>query len=178
MLTVTQLARQFDISRSTILYYEREQLLTPAFRSDNGYRWYGQEQIEKLETIMAYRSLGVPIANFSAIIRRKDKALNERILLDQFTALDKEIQKLRRQQKAIVQIIEKPTILEESMVTKQRWVEIMRASGLNDDDMENWHKQFEKMEPDSHQEFLESLGIDESEIKKIRDWSASSTAMD
>ena len=57
------------------------------------------------------------------------------------------------------------------MVSKERWVEIMRAAGLTDQDMQNWHHQFEKMEPDAHQEFLESLNIDNDEIKKIRDWS-------
>ena len=54
------------------------------------------------------------------------------------------------------------------MITKDRWVEIMRAAGLSDDDMWNWHNQFEKLEPDAHQEFLESLGIDAEEITAIR----------
>lgn len=58
------------------------------------------------------------------------------------------------------------------MVTKERWVEIMRAAGLSDQDMKNWHQQFEKMEPEAHQEFLESLNIDSEEIKSIRNWSS------
>ncbi|EOB3552835.1 MerR family DNA-binding transcriptional regulator, partial [Vibrio vulnificus] len=33
MLTVTQIAKQFGISRTTILYYEKEELLIPACRS-------------------------------------------------------------------------------------------------------------------------------------------------
>ena len=57
------------------------------------------------------------------------------------------------------------------MINKERWVEIMRAAGLKDEDMRNWHVQFEKMEPEAHQEFLESLGIKPDEIKKIREWS-------
>ncbi len=57
------------------------------------------------------------------------------------------------------------------MISKDRWVEIMRAAGLKEQDMHNWHVQFEKMEPEAHQEFLESLGIQEAEIKKIREWS-------
>ena len=63
--------------------------------------------------------------------------------------------------------------LENDMLKKDRWVEIMRAAGLTDDDMHNWHRQFEKLEPDAHQEFLESLGIDADEIGKIREWSKS-----
>ena len=54
------------------------------------------------------------------------------------------------------------------MVNKDRWVEIMKAAGFDEEAMHNWHKQFEKMEPEAHQEFLESLNIDEEEIAQIR----------
>ncbi len=60
------------------------------------------------------------------------------------------------------------------MINKERWVEIMRAAGLTDQDMHNWHAQFEKMEPESHQEFLESLGIEKGEIERIREWARKS----
>lgn len=35
--------------------------------------------------------------------------------------------------------------------------------------MHNWHRQFERLEPAAHQEFLESLGIEPDEIRKIRE---------
>ena len=57
------------------------------------------------------------------------------------------------------------------MISKDRWVAIMRAAGLKEQDMHNWHIQFEKMEPEAHQEFLESLGIKADEINRIREWS-------
>lgn len=75
---------------------------------------------------------------------------------------------LRKQQSAIVALLQQPELLEKDMVTKERWVEIMKASGFTNDDMINWHKNFEKMEPNEHQIFLESLGIDKEEIIKIR----------
>ena len=49
----------------------------------------------------------------------------------------------------------------------------LRAAGFSEKDMHSWHIQFEKMEPEAHQEFLESLGITPEEIGKIRDWSRS-----
>ena len=55
------------------------------------------------------------------------------------------------------------------MLNKERWVAIMKAAGLSEQDMRNWHSQFEKMEPEAHQEFLESLGIESEEIVKIRE---------
>jgi hypothetical protein len=54
------------------------------------------------------------------------------------------------------------------MVNKDRWVEIMRAAGLSEADMMNWHKQFEALEPKNHQEFLELLGIPAADITRIR----------
>ncbi|WP_211827188.1 MerR family transcriptional regulator [Kistimonas asteriae] len=171
MLTVTQLARKYDISRTTLLYYERAGLLRPRQRSENGYRWYGEEEIKRLEAIIAYRSFGVPIRNIASLLNREDDLSQERLLRDQFTALEKEIQTLRQQQKAIVILLEQPDLLEQTMVNKERWVEIMQAAGFSEDDMKNWHQQFEKMEPDAHQEFLESLKIDNDEIADIRAWS-------
>jgi len=57
------------------------------------------------------------------------------------------------------------------MINKDRWVEIMRAAGLSDQDMHNWHRQFERLEPEAHQEFLQSLGIQAAEIDSIHRWS-------
>ena len=57
------------------------------------------------------------------------------------------------------------------MVTKAKWVEVMRAAGFSDDDMRRWHEQFEKSAPQEHQEFLEFLHIPADEIQSIRNWS-------
>ena len=58
-------------------------------------------------------------------------------------------------------------------MTKDKWVEIMRATGFSEDDMHRWHVQFEQAAPDDHQQFLEFLHIQPDEIGKIRDWSRS-----
>ncbi|AMO54542.1 MerR family transcriptional regulator [Endozoicomonas montiporae] len=173
MLTVTQLARQYQLSRTTILYYEREGLLLPHSRSQNGYRWYGDKEQKRLEAILAYRSYGVPIRDIASILDRDEHMEQERILRNRFASLEQEIQTLRQQQKAIVLLLEQPTLLEQPMVNKERWTDIMKAAGFDEAAMKNWHRQFEKMEPEAHQEFLESLSIDKEEIKQIRIWSRS-----
>lgn len=171
MITISQLAKRFGLSRTSILYYEREGLLLPASRSENGYRWYGDKEISRLEMILAYRSFGLPVAKLEPILDREGEASQEHILRDQFNALEQEIQRLRLQQKAIVQFLEAPELLEEQGIDKDRWTGIMQAAGLSEDDMLNWHSQFEVMEPQAHQEFLESLSIDAKEIEEIRAWS-------
>ncbi|RDE25069.1 MerR family transcriptional regulator [Motiliproteus coralliicola] len=171
MLTVSQLAQQFGISRTSILYYERQGLLLPSKRGDNGYRWYGQDAVERLGKIMAYRSFGVPVAHLASLLAMKADAGQQQILQAQFNALEQQIQQLRLQQKAIVQYMDQPQLPERGAVSKERWTQIMRNAGLSDEDMHNWHIQFEHNEPDGHQAFLESLDIEADEIARIRRWS-------
>ena len=54
------------------------------------------------------------------------------------------------------------------MMTKERWIEIMQTAGFDDNAMTTWHRKFEELEPEEHQKFLESLGVDAAEIKQIR----------
>ncbi|NOI13670.1 MerR family transcriptional regulator [Vibrio hepatarius] len=167
MLTVTQLAKQFGISRTTILYYEKEQLLVPAYRSDNGYRWYGEKEVERLGAITSYRSYGLSVSSIRSLLNQKGKSQTQ-ILKDHFYELEREIQNLRAQQKAVVVLLQEPNLLEENIVNKERWVQIMVAAGFSENDMVKWHQKFEELEPQEHQKFLESLGITSDEIRKIR----------
>ncbi|MFA0442964.1 MerR family transcriptional regulator [Vibrio sp. 10N.286.49.C2] len=167
MLTVTQIAKQFGVSRTTILYYEKEELLIPAYRSENGYRWYGEKEIERLDAITSYRSYGLSVSSIRSLLDRNGES-QAKILKDHFNELEREIQNLRAQQKAVVVLLQEPSLLEENIVNKERWVEIMVAAGFTETDMVKWHQKFEELEPNEHQKFLESLGISGDEITMIR----------
>lgn len=54
-----------------------------------------------------------------------------------------------------------------------RWVEVFRAIGLQDDDMHKWHTEFEQRYPAGHQSFLEWLGLPAERIDGIREKSVS-----
>jgi len=56
-------------------------------------------------------------------------------------------------------------------IGKDGWVAILRATGLDEAAMHRWHIEFERMAPDAHQDFLESLGLSKAEITRIRQWS-------
>lgn len=167
MLTITELARRCNVSRTTILYYERAGLLK-AQRASNGYRTYGNKELERLKSIVSYRSYGVPVSEIALLLESENEHEQEQLLRNQFNALEDEIQRLRNQQKAILTTLNQSTNNEPDILTKERWTELMAASGLSNEDMTNWHIQFESMEPDAHQRFLASLGIDEDEIAEIR----------
>ena len=53
-------------------------------------------------------------------------------------------------------------------VNKEQWVELFRAIGMTDETMVRWHREFEKRNPEGHQEFLEWIRIPNNEISGIR----------
>lgn len=54
------------------------------------------------------------------------------------------------------------------LVTVDEWVKRFRAIGLDEADMRNWHRLFEKENPEGHQSFLEWLGLPDEKIAEIR----------
>jgi hypothetical protein len=50
----------------------------------------------------------------------------------------------------------------------EQFVEVFKELGMKDEDMERWHRIFEKKYPDGHQSFLEWLGIDATKIQNVR----------
>ncbi len=171
-LTISKLARASGLSRSTLLYYDRLGLLHATRRSASNYRLYSPADARKLEQICLHRQMGIPLKEIGALLGEPGANASVEILQRRLRALDRDIAEMRRQQRSIVQILKQQSMYDEvNMINKERWVEIMQAAGLSREDMANWHAQFEKMEPDAHQEFLESLGIKPAEIRKIREHS-------
>ena len=170
MLSVSQLAKKYGVSRATVLYYERKGLLTAKHRGENGYRWYSKEEEQTFKLIMQYRALGLPVSQLHNLVNRAEHISQERILREQFDALEAEITQLKQQQKDIVNLLEQPELLNTHTIDKTKWVDIMQAAGLNQEDRKHWHRVFEQRQPEEHQKFLESLGIPQDEINHIRNF--------
>ena len=170
-LTVTHLARACGLSRTTVLYYESMGLLRQARRSAGNYRIYGEKDLQRLRQICVYRGAGLKLDDIRSILdgARGDAA---GVLQRRMAELGAEIEKLRDHQRAIARLLKDTDRLRRlPMVTKEKWVEVMRAAGFTDDDMHRWHAQFEQSAPAEHQEFLEFLHIPAEEARSIREWS-------
>lgn len=70
--TINKLAGLAGISTRTLRYYEEMGLLAPKRMSSNGYRIYGQREVDLLQQILFYRELGVPLEEIKNIVRTKD----------------------------------------------------------------------------------------------------------
>ncbi len=170
-LTITRLARACGLSRSTVLYYESVGLLKPARRGSGNYRVYGERDLARLREVCVYREAGLTLADIRAVLDRP-RGDASAVLQRRFVELGAEIEKLRGRQREIVRLLEGANRLRRmKMVTKDKWVEVMRKAGFSEEQMRRWHQEFEKTAPEEHQEFLEFLHIPAEEVQRIRAWS-------
>ena len=171
MFTIGQVAKKYSLSRSTLIYYDSIGVLTPSGRSESNYRLYSESDLKKMDRIQLFRSAGLSLDSIESLLEKENSELDS-TLEGRLLTINSEIQKLRNQQKVILNILENETLARDSRImTKEVWVSILRAAGLDDAGMKNWHIEFERTSPEAHQDFLESLGIEKDEVAAIRDWS-------
>ena len=63
--------------------------------------------------------------------------------------------------------------MNDETMTKDEWIEVFRAAGMDDDGMHRWHREFESRHPAKHEAFLGWLQIPAAEIARIRQSSRS-----
>lgn len=66
--TVKQLARLSGVSVRTLHHYDEIGLLKPAFIGENRYRYYGREELLRLQDILFHRELGVPLQEIGKLL--------------------------------------------------------------------------------------------------------------
>ena len=172
MYTIGQVAKKYSLSRSALIYYDSIGVLTPSGRSGSNYRLYSEDDLKKMDRIQLFRSAGLSLESISSLLEKENNELNT-ILENRLLTINSDIQGLRDQQKVILKILENESLERNTrVITKKTWVAMLKAAGLDEAGMRNWHIAFEKTSPEAHQDFLESIGLEHDEILAIRDWSS------
>lgn len=168
--TIGELSTAFGLSRSTLIYYDKLGLLTPSARSETNYRQYSEYDYRRLNKIMMYRDTGMSLKAIAELLNQKDKTNRIELLETQVKQIQQEILQLRKQQQITIELLQSDGInLPTHSMNKEQWVQLLSASGMSDQDMWQWHIEFEQRMPEAHQHFLESLNISKQEIKEIRE---------
>jgi DNA-binding transcriptional MerR regulator len=95
MYTVKQLSKLAGVTPRTLHHYDDIGLLNPTRVGDNGYRYYGDEALLRLQQILFYRELDLPLEDIKKIIGRRD--FDELGALESHKdALNKQIARLNR----------------------------------------------------------------------------------
>lgn len=70
--TVSQLARLSGTSVRTLHHYDEIGLLKPASVGENGYRYYGREELLRLQSILLHREFGLALGEIAELLDRTD----------------------------------------------------------------------------------------------------------
>ena len=99
---IKELAELSGVSARTLRYYDQIGLLKPERQEDNGYRLYGEAQVDRLQQILFYRQLGMPLEEIRRTLDSAD--------YDRSQALEAHLALLRQQQEelnAMIRNVEK-----------------------------------------------------------------------
>jgi DNA-binding transcriptional MerR regulator len=90
---IRQLARLAGVSTRTLHYYDEIGLLSPRRVSHNQYRVYGPAEVDRLQAILLYRELGLPLADIIRVLGQQG--------YDRVAALQGHLEALRHKKEQI-----------------------------------------------------------------------------
>lgn len=97
MYTVKELARLTGLTPRTLRYYDSIGLLCPRRGSENDYRLYGPEEVDRLQQILLYRNMGLPLEEIRHLLDAPE--------FDREAALREHLQRLRERRREVDALI-------------------------------------------------------------------------
>jgi DNA-binding transcriptional MerR regulator len=88
MYTVKQLAKSAGVTPRTLHFYDETGLLKPTRVGENGYRYYDEDAMLRLQQILLYRKMDMPLEEIKQVMGRHDFEL--------LAALEKHRQELQK----------------------------------------------------------------------------------
>lgn len=106
-LSVGQMARLNHISEQTLRLYDRMGLLKPhSVNTQTGYRYYSIGQSATLDMIQYYKEIGLPLKDIQERLNELNLSTMPSVLQDRYRYIEKEMEKLRIDQAAILKSID------------------------------------------------------------------------
>ena len=97
--TVKQVSQLTGLTVRTLHHYDQIGLLKPAFVAENGYRYYNQENLARLQEILLFRELEFPLKNIQQLLDvteiNRQQVLRDHITLLELERLDRIINHAR-----------------------------------------------------------------------------------
>ncbi|MDO6526099.1 MerR family transcriptional regulator [Motilimonas sp. 1_MG-2023] len=139
MYRISELAEKVGLSRSTLLYYEKQGLLHGT-RQDNGYRLYSEKDAQRLHLLQQLQAGGLTLKECKACLDSK---------------VEREVLKSRLQQ------------LEQDIAQKQQARDLLAAL-LGEGSLRPWHQLTDKLAPDVHLDWLKQQGFNEQQALHLK----------
>lgn len=134
--SVKQLSELAGVSIRTLHHYDEINLLKPAERAESRYRYYGRDQLYRLQQILFYRELDYPLMEIKNILDDPDFDLKKSLLSHKAQLLsraDRVEQLLKTIDKTIVQLEKESTMISDEEMYEgfsKTDIETMRSEAI------------------------------------------------
>lgn len=91
-MKINEVEQALGISKANIRFYEKQNLLSPK-RTENKYRDYSQDDIDRLKTIVVFRKLGISVQDIKQILNGELKFQDA--IQKNITELEDQIEELK-----------------------------------------------------------------------------------
>ncbi|MGY3572012.1 MerR family transcriptional regulator [Vibrio paucivorans] len=139
MYRISELAAKVGLSRTALLYYEKQGLISGK-RLDNGYRVYNDDDVQHVYLIQQLLAGGLTLKECKQCLEAK---IDKQILQNRLTALDEEIEQKQKSRHVL-------------------------AALLGQGDLTAWHEGLDKVAPGAHLDWLMKQGFSEKEALRVK----------
>lgn len=139
MYRISELAKKVELSRSTLLYYEKLGLIS-AKRQANGYRSYSEQDLQRVKLLQQLQAGGLTLKECQACLEAQ---------------IDRE------------RLLQRLNVLDEEIAQKQKARELL-SSMLGMNSMREWHQAIDKQAPSAHLDWLMTQGFSEKQSLRLK----------
>ncbi len=100
--TISEIAEFFNISRQTLIYYDKIDIFKPAFIDDeNGYRYYSRDQFSELSFIISLKNSGFSLNNIKEYFKSRNPEESLSFLEEKISDIERKISELSKSKEAV-----------------------------------------------------------------------------
>lgn len=136
---ISELAALVGLSRTALLYYEKQNLISSR-RLDNGYRVYGDKDLQRVRLVQQLLAGGLTLKECKVCLEAK---VDRQLLKNRLEALDQEIEHKQQSRRLL-------------------------AAMLGQGDSKAWHSGLDRLAPDAHLDWLIQQGFSEKEALRLK----------
>lgn len=134
---ISEVAKIFNITTNKIRFYEKKGLLEPTRDENNEYRVFSDTDILKLQSILLYRTIGMPIDNIKSIIQGTScDCVN--YVNNQLEIINNEIHRLTTIKKSLEGIVD-----EFCNLTKDEVLDVLKETNELNNLKNNWRDKWD-----------------------------------
>lgn len=106
LIKISEMAGLHGVSRQTLILYDKNGLLPPAYVSETGYRYYSVDQIPRLRLICLLKEMGVTLAKIKEFLEEPTPSDMVGLVSGRIEEVDQRIAQLQLQREELVQFSE------------------------------------------------------------------------